>query len=274
MPITFGKGDGENPHGTITYQFTGEAPDFARFAKFYQAVKGQDGKYTAGEKAITLTEEQTSCLSMTQAAVKNDYHYLPIDVTENQTYGIEVIVKLVNPNYRFVTESNQTLSETIKENVVVKSGDLKEVSFEGVPAAGETMTYPYNGQPQPPVSNLTRMSAGNIDKFTVHFHPWGDTEFTEAHLENQTVDQLTPEAIRAIAPTEPGSYLMIVDGVSDSEYAYRSWIFTITKATVTIRPNDKSAYVGDEVPTLGAEDYYRDRACERRYADHRTHSVL
>lgn len=255
MPITFGTGEGENPHGTITYQYTGMAPDFAQFAKFYQAVKGQDSKYAAGEKAITLTEGTDIVFEYDAGGGKNDYHYLPIDVTENQTYGIEVIVKLVNPNYRFVTESNQTLSETIKENVVVKSENLKEVSFEGVPAAGATMTYPYNGQPQPPVSNLTRMSAGNIDKFTVHFHPWGDTEFTEAHLENQTVDELTPEAIRKIAPTEPGSYLMIVDGVSDTEYAYRSWIFTITKATVTIRPNDKSAYVGDAVPVLGTDDY-------------------
>ena len=255
MPITFGNDANENPGGTITYPYTGMAPDFSQFAKFYQAVKGQDGKYAAGEKAITLTEGTDIVFEYDAGGGKNDYHYLPIDVTENQTYGIEVIVKLVNPNYRFVTESNQTLSETIKENVVVKSGNLKEVSFEGVPAAGETMTYPYNGQPQPPVSNLTRMSAGNIDKFTVHFHPWGDTEFAEKHLENQTVEQLTPEAIRAIAPTEPGSYLMIVDGVSDSEYAYHSWIFTITKATVTIRPNNKSAYVGDELPALGADDY-------------------
>ncbi len=52
---------------------------------------------------------------MTQAAVKNDYHYLPIDVTENQTYGIEVIVKLVNPNYRFVTEQSNTVRDHQRE---------------------------------------------------------------------------------------------------------------------------------------------------------------
>lgn len=256
MPITFGKEDGENPQGTITYQYTGMAPEFSQFATFYPAkVDGGTVSVVEGSEAVTLTEGTDIVFEYDAGGGKNDYHYLPIDVTENQTYGIEVIVKLVNPNYRFVTESNQTLSETIKENVVVKSGNLKEVSFEGVPAAGETMTYPYNGQPQPPVSNLTRMSAGSIKNFTIHFHPWGDTEFNEAHLENQTVNQLTPEAIRKIAPTEPGSYLMIVDGVSDSEYTYRSWIFTITKATVTIRPNDKSAYVGDAVPVLGKNDY-------------------
>ena len=256
MPITFGNDANENPGGTITYQFTGKAPEFSQFAKFYPAkVDGGKVSVVEGSEAVTLTEGKDIVFLYNAGAGEQEYEYLPINVTDNQEHGIEVTVKMINPNYRFVTESNQTLSQTIKENVVVKSGDLTEVSFEGVPAAGETMTYPYNGQPQPPVSNLSRMSAGNIKNFTIHFHPWGDTEFAEKHLEDKTVDQLTPEAIRAIAPTEPGSYLMIVDGVSETEYAYRSWIFTITKATITIRPNDKSAYVGDAVPVLGENDY-------------------
>lgn len=254
MPITFGTGEGENPHGTITYQYTGMAPDFAQFAKFYPAkVDGGTVSVVEGSEAVALTEGTDIVFVYNAGAGEQEYEYLPIDVTDNE--GISVTIKLVNPNYRFVTESAPTQSDSIKETVIVQAEGKTEVPIMGVPAAGETMTYPYNGQPQPPVSNLTRMSAGSIKNFTIHFHPWGDTEFNEAHLENQTVDQLTPEAIRAIAPTEPGSYLMIVDGVSDSEYAYRSWIFTITKATVTIRPNDKSAYVGDAVPVLGENDY-------------------
>lgn len=254
MPITFGTGEGENPGGQFAYDFTGKAPEFSMFAKFYPA-KVENGKVSVVEdsEAVTLTEGTDIVFVYNAGAGEQEYEYLPIDVTDSE--GISVTIKLVNPNYRFVTESAPTQSDSIKETVIVQAEGKTEAPIMGVPAAGETMTYPYNGQPQPPVSNLTRMSAGSIDKFTVHFHPWGDTEFAEKHLENQTVEQLTPEAIRKIAPTEPGSYLMIVDGVSDSEYAYRSWIFTITKATVTIRPKDKSAYVGDELPTLGAEDY-------------------
>lgn len=254
MPITFGTGEGENPGGQFAYDFTGKAPEFSTFAKFYPA-KVENGKVSIveGSEAVTLTEGKDIVFVYNAGAGEQEYEYLPIDVTDSE--GISVTIKLVNPNYRFVTESAPTQLDSIKETVIVQAEGKTEVPIMGVPAAGETMTYPYNGQPQPPVSNLTRMSAGSIKNFTIHFHPWGDTEFTEAHLENQTVDQLTPEAIRAIAPTEPGSYLMIVDGVSETEYAYRSWIFTITKATVTIRPNDKSAYVGDAVPVLGENDY-------------------
>ena len=43
---------------------------------------------------------------------------------------------------------------------------------------------------------------------------------------------------------------MIVDGTNDKEYVYQSWIFTITKATVTIKADDKSVYVGDTMPEL------------------------
>ena len=254
MPITFGTEDGENPGGQFAYDFTGKAPEFSMFAKFYPAkVDGGKVSVVEGSKAVALTEGKDIVFVYNAGAGEQEYEYLPIDVTDSE--GISVTIKLVNPNYRFVTESAPTQSDSIKETVIVQAEGKTEVPIMGVPAAGETMTYPYNGQPQPPVSNLTRMSAGSIDKFTVHFHPWGDTEFKETHLENASIADLTPEAIRAIAPTEPGSYLMIVDGVSDTEYAYRSWIFTITKATVTIRPNDKSAYVGDELPTLGADDY-------------------
>lgn len=254
MSITFGTEDGENPGGQLAYDFTGKAPEFSTFAKFYPA-KVENGKVSVveGSEAVALTEGTDIVFVYNAGAGEQEYEYLPIDVTDSE--GISVTIKLVNPNYRFVTESAPTQSDSIKETVIVRAEGKTEAPIMGVPAAGETMTYPYNGQPQPPVSNLTRMSAGSIKNFTIHFHPWGDTEFTEAHLTDKPINELTPEAIASIAPTEPGSYLMIVDGVSDTEYAYRSWIFTITKATVTIRPNDKSAYVGDAVPVLGTDDY-------------------
>ena len=256
MPITFGTGDGENPHSTITYQFTGTAPEFSDFAIFYPA-KVEDGQVSVVEdsKAVTLTEGTDIVFEYDAGGGKNEYHYLPIDVTADQTYGIEVTVKLVNKNYRFVTSTNTTLSDTIKENVIVKAEGKTEVSIIGLPAVGENPSYAYTGKAIAPIGNLTRITAGTIDKFTVHFHPWGDTDFDEAHLTEQPASALTPEAIANIAPTEPGSYLMIVDGTNDTQYVYQSWIFTITKATVTICPNDKSAYVGDAVPVLGENDY-------------------
>ncbi len=246
MPITFGTSTGENPNGNIQYAFTGMAPEFSQFATFYQAVKGEDDKYKPGTNKIPLTEGTDIVFNYDAGAGAHDYDYLPINVTEAE--GIEVTVKLVNPNYRFVTESNSNLSQTITEKVIVQAAGKTEVPFIDLPAAGESMTYEYTGSGLAPIGNLTRISAGTIDKFTVHFHPWGDTEFTEAHLENKPTSELTPEAVLGIAPKEPGTYLMIVDGVSDTQYAYQSYIFTITKAAVKVKAVDKSIYVGDEMP--------------------------
>lgn len=256
MPITFGTGDGENPNSTITYQYTGMAPEFSDFATFYPA-KVVNGQVSIVEdsKAVTLTDGTDIVFVYDAGAGEQQYDYLPINVTDNLEHGIEVTVKLVNKNYRFVTATNATLSDSIKENVIVTAEGKTEVSIIGLPAVGENPSYAYTGKAIAPIGNLTRISAGTIDKFTVHFHPWGDTDFAEAHLTDKPTSELTPEAIANIAPTEPGSYLMIVDGTNDTQYVYQSWIFTITKATVTIRPNDKKAYVGDAVPALGENDY-------------------
>lgn len=65
MPITFGTGEGENPHGTITYQYTGMAPDFAQFAKFYPAkVDGGTVSVVEGSEAVALTGGDGHCFRL------------------------------------------------------------------------------------------------------------------------------------------------------------------------------------------------------------------
>lgn len=256
MPITFGSGTDENPGGTITYAFTGMAPEFSQFAKFYPAkVNDNSVSIVEGSDPITLTEGEDIVFIYNAGSGENEYDYLPVNVTDDQTYGIEVTVKLINDNYRFVTTDSTELTQTIKEKVIVKADNMTEVPIMGLPTIGENLSYAYNGAGIAPIGNLTRITAGSIDKFTVHFHPWGNTELTEAHLQDKAATELTQEEIQKIAPKEPGSYLMIVDGKSDTEYVYQSWIYTITKATVTITPINKTAYVGDELPTLGEDDY-------------------
>lgn len=230
MPLIFGTGKNENPQGTITYSYTGMAPEFSQFAKFYQAVKEGD-KYKVGTKEITLSEGVDIVFVYNAGGGSNEYHYLPINVTDNQTGGIEVIVKLLNDNYCFVTEDKENLSQTIQENVIVRSEDMTEVSFVGLPSTGEKRFYEYTGEGIVPAGNLDQVKAGSIDRFTVHFHPWGETEFDEAHLEEQPASKLTQEEIQKIAPVELGTYLMIVSGKSDDEYAYQSWIFIVEKGT-------------------------------------------
>lgn len=51
-------------------------------------------------------------------------------------------------------------------------------------------------------------------------------------------------------PTKPGTYIITASASNESYYLYKSLVFSIGKATVTIKPNDITAYVGDEVPSL------------------------
>ena len=249
MPITFGSGENENPGGTITYQYTGEqAPPFSQFATFYPATIGdQTVTPNTNSGAITLTEGTDMVFNYDAGGGANDYAYLPVNVTaeSNTETGLPVTVKLLNENYRFVTNNNPTPSETITLSVAVTHEGLTESNIQGLGQGA--LSFTYDGTGKAAVTGLTGISADNISEFTLHFHPWGNTEFTEQHLSG-TANTLTDEAVANIAPKEPGTYLMIISGKSDNHYTYRSWIFTINKATVAIKADDKTIYVGDNLP--------------------------
>ncbi len=249
MPITFGSGENENPGGTITYQYTGEqAPPFSEFATFYPAtIDDQTVTPNTNSGAITLTEGTDIVFNYDAGGGANDYAYLPVNVTaeSNTETGLPVTVKLLNENYRFVTNNNPTPSETITLSVAVTHEGLTESNIQGLGQGA--LSFTYDGTGKAAVTGLTGISADNISEFTLHFHPWGNTEFTEQHLSG-TANTLTDEAVANIAPKEPGTYLMIISGKSDNHYTYRSWIFTINKASVTVKADDKTIYVGDNLP--------------------------
>lgn len=249
MPITFGSGENENPGGTITYQYTGEqAPPFSQFATFYPATIGdQTVTPNTNSGAITLTEGTDIVFNYDAGGGANDYAYLPVNVTaeSNTETGLPVTVKLLNENYRFVTNNNPTPSETITLSVAVTHEGLTESNIQGLGQGA--LSFTYDGTGKAAVTGLTGISADNISEFTLHFHPWGNTEFNEQHLSG-AANTLTDEAVANISPKEPGIYLMIISGKSDNHYTYKSWIFTINKASVTVKADDKTIYVGDAMP--------------------------
>ena len=251
MPITFGSGENENPGGTITYQYTGEqAPPFSEFATFYPAtIDDQTVTPNTNSGAITLTEGTDIVFNYDAGGGANDYSYLPVNVTaeSNTETALPVTVKLLNENYRFVTNNNLTPSETITLSVAVTHENLTESTIQGLGQG--TLSFTYDGTGKAAVTGLTSISADNISEFTLHFHPWGNTEFTEQHLSG-AANALTDAAVVNIAPKEPGTYLMIISGKSNDHYTYKSWIFTINKATVTVKADDKTIYVGDAMPKL------------------------
>ena len=192
-----------------------------------------------------------------------DHDSLPVNVTDSE--GMNVTVKLLNPNYRFVTDTNTALSETVSVTVKIHADNMDKqdlyINGEKVDMITDAFVKTYNGQGQAPVLDLTTVRSDGIDTFTVHFHPLNsNTDFEETHLTGAASD-LTAEAVLEKAPKEPGQYLMIVNGLKEGtgtergRYAYASAVFSIEKATVTIRPNDKTIYVGDALPELGADDY-------------------
>ena len=253
MNITFGAGNGENPGGTITYQYDGgQAPAFSQFATFYPA-KISDGSVSPVESssAVTLVEGKDIVFNYDAGAGSNDYEYLPLNVTSeaNPETGLPVTVKLLNENYRFVTASNVTPGAELQLSVVVTDENLTESAITGLGDA--TLSFTYDGTGKAAVTGLTDISADNISQFTLHFHGWGGTAFAEQHLTGDA-SVFTEEAVAKIAPTEPGSYLMILTGVSENHYAYQSWIMTINKATVTVTAADKTVIAGDEdgLPSL------------------------
>ena len=253
MNITFGAGKGENPGGTITYQYDGgQAPAFSQFATFYPA-EISDGSVSPveGSSAVTLVEGKDIVFNYDAGAGSNDYEYLPLNVTSeaNPETGLPVTVKLLNENYRFVTASNVTPGTELRLSVVVTDENLTESAITGLGDA--TLSFTYDGTGKAAVTGLTDISADNISQFTLHFHGWGGTAFAEQHLTGDA-SVFTEEAVAKIAPTEPGSYLMILTGVSENHYAYQSWIMTINKATVTITAADKTVIAGDKdgLPSL------------------------
>ena len=253
MNITFGAGNGENPGGTITYQYDGgQAPAFSQFATFYPA-KISDGSVSPVESssAVTLVEGKDIVFNYDAGAGSNDYEYLPLNVTSeaNPETGLPVTVKLLNENYRFVIASNVTPGTELQLSVVVTDESLTESDITGLGTA--TTSFTYDGTGKAAVTGLTDIAADNISEFTLHFHGWQGTAFAEQHLTG-AASKFTDEAVAAIAPTEPGSYLMILTGKSSNHYTYKSWIMTINKATVTITAADKTVIAGDEdgLPSL------------------------
>ncbi len=266
MPITFG-GEGENPSGTVDHVYDGMAPDYFDYASFYPATVS-DNTVSVVEDSQKITLEPGTDVVFVyddgSGSGTQEHDALPVDVTDAD--GMSVTVKLINPNYRFVTNTNPNLSETVSVTVKIHADNMDKVDLyiggEKVDAITSATVKVYNGEGQAPISDLTSVQAEGIETFTVHFHPLNsDTDFEEAHLENKPASELTSEAVLAIAPKEPGQYLMIVNGIREAtspekgSYAYASVVYSIKKATVTIKPNDITAYVGDEVPNVADIGY-------------------
>ena len=241
----------ENP-GSITYAVSEEHQNISDLLTF----KWKDEPKTE----VALTDG-------------TDIDYTYTVPTENGGSGIEATVdflpmpqgeyqvkfNLVNPNYTFAkTGGGTTDTLTITANVTAEGMARAYIAavkpteaafiYDGtgkLPAAGTLTAYK---------EDSTSSETVDIGDFTIHIEGLNDTTFSSTADGIKAGTNLS-EISGLMLPSTPGAYVITVSAANESYYIYKSQVFNIQKATVTIKPNDKTAYVGDEVPALGAEDY-------------------
>ena len=152
-------------------------------------------------------------------ATAGDSAYIPVAPTHPGIYTVKV--ESGNPNYKLT----------------------------GIPTATLTISEPMQAED---VSNQVAVTApslvydGTAKAYTAAYE--GITAWTIAYYDTEGTKLDS-------APVNAGDYWVTINGDGTGVYASITKFFTIGKAAVTIRPNDKSAYVGDAVPVLGENDY-------------------
>ena len=152
-------------------------------------------------------------------ATAGDSAYIPVAPTHPGIYTVKV--ESGNPNYKLT----------------------------GIPTATLTISEPMQAKD---VSNQVAVTApslvydGTAKAYTAAYE--GITAWTIAYYDTEGTKLDS-------APVNAGDYWVTINGDGTGVYASITKFFTIGKAAVTIRPNDKSAYVGDAVPVLGENDY-------------------
>lgn len=243
----------ENP-GSVTYPVSADHTDLGDVLTF----KWKDAPNTE----VTLN-------------YGSDIDYTYTVPAENGGSGVEVTVdflpmpagnysvqfNLKNPNYVFSSSSaggGTLTSITVTANVTAAGVDRAYLA--GINSTGTTFSY--DGEGKFPAAGLlaaykedsTSSERVDIGGFTVHIEGLNDTTFHSAAEDVAAGTDIS--AIEGLdLPILPGAYVATVSAANDDYYIYKSQVFTITRGTVTIRPDDKTAYVGDAVPVLGENDY-------------------
>lgn len=252
--LSYYKDDSSNLNpGTITYPADGQQKGISERA----TVVWQDDAQTV----VPLTDgtdinyTYTVPTDVGGSGVEATVDFLPVPAN-GQPY--EVTMTLLNENYTFGLSQGVT-SNTLSFTVTVQDEGTTRAYLAAVTPTGTSFTYDGNGK-LPVTGTLTAYADETgttrpidaITSFTVTIEGMSGTEF----YSSTTVQSGT--AVEAISgdnweiPTTPGTYIMVVSGNGTSSgtsyYIYKSQVFTIAKATVTIKANDQTIYVGDAMP--------------------------
>lgn len=250
--LTYSASDQDNP-GSITYSFSEDHTDLSSLMTF---------KWKDGDTTVTLNEGEDIDYTYTVptgsggTGQEATVDFLPMPVG---TYQVKFNLK--NPNYIFAnTQEGGTPLTSLTITVNVTNAGQTRAYLAAITPVGTSFTYdgtgklPVSGTLTAYAEDSTSSNVVEIDTFTVMVEGLNDTTF---HGETPDIPSGTnlADCDNLELPEEPGTYVLTISASTDSHYIYKSQVFTIDKATVTIKPNDKSAYVGDALPTLGENDY-------------------
>ena len=180
------------------------------------------------------------------------YDYLPMPVGE-----YTVSFNLKNPNYTFKLSDGTTSNTLAVEVNVTAEGTQRAYLASAAPTANQNFSYtgegvlPVEGILNAYAENSVSSSTVEIGTFTVNIEGLNGTSFHSEVSEIEAGTNLS--AISGLAlPTDPGTYIITASAVNDKYYLYKSLVFTINKATVTITAADKTVIAGDEdgLPSL------------------------
>ena len=236
--------------GSITYNYSGGHHALANSLTF----KWKDSPNTAVELVEGTDINYTYTVNDAEAPDGGEeltYDYLPMPVGNYDN----VKFNLLNENYIFGLSDGST-RDYLEIDVNVVAGETERAYLASAwPKADQNFVYtgedvlPVEGTLNAYEQDNTSSDTVDIGTFTINIEGLNGTSFNSEVSEIPAGTDLS--AITDLAlPTEPGTYIITASAANDDYYLYKSLVFTISKATVTIKADDKSVYVGAAMPTL------------------------
>lgn len=240
--------------GSISYDYSGDAPALSQFMSF--AWLAEPKTSVTLDEGTQVNYTYTLDTASGGSGEPETYDELPTNVGQ-----YSVTLNLIDPNYTFnLTGGDSGTSNTLSITVNVEAGEKTRAYLASAAPKGEVFTYngagimPVEGVLQAYAEDSTTSATVEIGQFTVSIRGMNDTVFEESSV---TVDAGTDlNSLTGLTlPVKPGQYQITASASNDSYYLYKTLVFAIDKATVTIKPNDITAYVGDAVPPLDGNNY-------------------
>lgn len=246
--LTYTLAGGDTGSGSITYNYSGGHHALADSLTF----KWKDDPNTVVELEEGTDINYTYAVSSENGGddTARTYDYLPMPVG---TYD-NVKFNLLNENYTFALTDSSGTRNYLEITVNVVAGEAQRAYLaSAAPKADQNFVYtgegvlPVEGTLNAYEEDSTSSEKVDIGTFTINIEGLNDTTF---HSEVSEITAGTDlSSISGLTlPTEPGTYIITASAANDSYYLYKSLVFTISKATVTIKADDKTIYVGDDLP--------------------------